>query len=254
MPGLTEEGLLAMGHDSQLTRGLRALEVLAAGPLSAAEIGRRLGVERSTALRMCRELEALGYVTRNKASKRYEIVPTRLYALAGGRRGARDWNETIDPVLSRLRDQTREASVFGVPAGNCVVYVAFCESLQPIAVREHLGAARPMHASALGKAYLAALSPGDLDVELGRLDYSGGTDKAARGPIELRQRLDAVRSCGYALDSEETFEDVACVAVPVHLAGKLLGAIGISGPISRLPKHRLERLGEQLCSEVRMIE
>lgn len=243
-----------MGRDSQLTRGLRALEVLAAGPLSAAEIGRRIGVERSTALRMCRELEALGYLTRNDESKRYEIVPTRLYALAGGRSGARDWNDRIDPVLARLRDQTREASVFGVPAGNCVVYVAFCESLHPIAVREHLGAVRPMHASALGKAYLAALAPADLDVELGRLDYSGGTDKAARGPIELRQRLDMVRSCGYALDWEETFEGVACVAAPVHIAGIILGAIGISGPVSRLSKLRLERLGEQLCNEVRMVE
>lgn len=243
-----------MGRDSQLTRGLRTLEVLAAGSLSAAEIGRRVGVERSTALRICRELEALGYITRNNESKHYETVRTRLYALAGGRREATDWNETVDPVLVRLRDQTREASVFGVPAGNFIVYLAFCESLHPIAVREHLGAARPMHASALGKAYLAALGPSDLDIELGQLDFSGGTANAAKGPIELRQRLDDARSCGYAIDWQETFEDVACVAAPVHLAGTLLGAIGISGPVSRLSGRRLEQLGEQLRDEARLIE
>lgn len=243
-----------MDRDSQLIRGLRALEALAAGPLSAAEIGRRVGIDRSTALRMCRELESLGYVRRNDQSKCYEIVSARLYALIGRHGGARDWSDTIDPVLARLRDRTREASVFGVPAGNCVVYVAFCESLHPIAVREHLGAVRPMHASALGKAYLAALPPVELDAELGRLDYLGGTDRSAKGPIELRRQLDKVNLAGYAVDLEETFEGVACVAAPVHLAGVLLGAIGISGPVSRLPKRRLEQLGEEVQHEVQALE
>lgn len=243
-----------MDRHSQLIRGLRAMEALTEGPLTAAEIGRQVGVDRSTALRMCRELEDLGYVRRNAHSKRYEIVTARLYALAGNHHGARDWGEAVDPVLARLRDNTQEAAVLGVPAGNAVVYIAFCESLQPIAVREHVGAVRPIHASALGKAYLATLGPDELDAELGRLNYLGGTPNAAKGPMDLRHRLSEVQACGYATDWEETFEGVACVAAPVHLGGVLLGAIGISGPISRLSKKRLAQLGAEIIQEVNGIE
>lgn len=243
-----------MDRDSQLIRGLHALEALTEGPLTAAEIGRQVGVDRSTALRMCRELETLGYVRRNAHSKRYEIVAARLYALAGNHHGPRDWSEVVDPVLARLRDNTQEASVLGVPAGNSVVYIAFCESPQAIAVREHVGAVRPIHASALGKAYLATLGPDELDAELGRLNYLGGTPNAAKGPMDLRHRLNEVQTCGYAIDWEETFERVACVAAPVHLSGILLGAIGISGPISRLSKKRLAQLGAEIIEEVNSIE
>lgn len=230
------------------------MEALTGGPLTAAEIGRQVGVDRSTALRMCHELEGLGYVKRNAHSKRYEIVTARLYALVGNHHGTRDWGEAIDPILARLRDKAQEASVLGVPAGNSVVYIAFCESPQPIAVREHVGAVRPIHASAIGKAYLATIESDELDAELGRLDYIGGTPHAAKGPMDLRNRLSEVQACGYAIDWEETFEGVACVAAPIHLGGILLGAIGISGPISRLSKKRLAQLGAEIIQEVNWVE
>ena len=103
-----------------------------------------------------------------------------------------------------------------------------------------------MHSSALGKAYLSALDEASLDAEVGRLSYRGGTSRAATGPSELLQRLAEARGLGFAVDREETFDGVVCVAVPTRIGGALVGAAGVSGPSHRLPDDKVERLGHTL--------
>ena len=94
---------------------------------------------------------------------------------------------------------SNSVAVFGVPANGTMVYLGFFPTRHMVAVSEQLGTVRPMHCSALGKAYLAALDPDALDSELGRLAYTGGTDLAAKGPLELRRRLVGAREAGFAV-------------------------------------------------------
>jgi DNA-binding IclR family transcriptional regulator len=235
---------------SAYLRGLQALEALAPEPLPAAEVARTLQVNRSTALRILVDLEAAGYVSRDPLTKRFSTVPARLWGLVANNEDYADWRRVIDPMLSGLRDEFGEATCLGVPARGFMVYMAFHQSPHPIALREHLGVTRPMHCSAIGKAYLSALDPQTLDLELGRLSYEGGSDRAARGPIELRERLHEVRANGYAVDSQETLEDVVCVAVPAYLAGTLLGAAGIQGPANRFTPELVARMAQRLIEEV----
>jgi IclR family acetate operon transcriptional repressor len=234
---------------SRLRRGLRALEELSVRPRTAAEVAREIGVNRSTALRILQELEAAGYLVRDGSSKRFSTVTERLYALVVPPDDHWDWVELIHPVLASNRDRFGEASMHAVPANGSMVYLAFFPSHHPIAVRERIGTERPMHSSALGKAYLSALDPKSLDLELGRLSYEGGTDRAARGPLELGQRVADARKRGYALDREETFEGVVCLAVPTRISGALIGSAGVSGPANRLPEARIEEIAHALIND-----
>jgi DNA-binding IclR family transcriptional regulator len=240
--------------ESQLRRGLRVLDELAVEPQSAADVARTLGINRSTALRLLGELEQSGYVTRDAATKRYANVFERLYGLVASHNDHWDWIELIHPVLSSLRDAFGEAAVQAVPASGSMVYIAFFPSVHPIAVRERLGTVRPMHCSALGKAFLSGLEADDLDRELGRLNYGGGTSRAAGGPLELRRQVEESRVQGFALDLEETFDGVACVAAPTRVAGLLVGAAGVSGPASRLSRKRLEEIGRVLVDRLAAVE
>ena len=220
-------------------------------PQTAAELARALGVNRSTALRLLQELEAAGYVTRDGASKRFSTVVERLYALVASHDDHSDWTELVHPVLASMRDDLGEAAMQAVPANGSMVYLALVPSLHPVAVRERIGTVRPMHSSALGKAYLSALDPKSLDVELGRLSYEGGTARAAKGPLELRQRrLAEAGERGYAVDHEETFEGVVCVAAPTRIGGALVGAAGVSGPANRLPDERVEEIAAELVERL----
>ena len=59
--------------------------------------------------------------------------------------------------------------MLAVPARGSMVYAALFPSKQVLGIREQLGALRPMHCSAVGKAYLSGLKDAELEEELGRL-------------------------------------------------------------------------------------
>ncbi len=200
-------------------------------------------------MRLLAELVATGYVARDEG-KRYSTVPSRFFGLVALREPHADWSQLIDPVLAAIRDDCGEATMLGVPANGTMVYLAFFPSQHVVAVSEHLGTVRPMHCSALGKAYLSALGAAALDAELGRLSYAGGTTTAAKGPIELRGRLEEARETGFAVDRGETFEGVTCLAAPVRVQGSLIGAAGISGPSSRFTDATIHLLGLRLARDL----
>lgn len=235
------------GEPSQLQRGLRILELLTAGPRSAASIARELDVHRSTALRLLRELESIRYVMRN-AQKEYAVLPERILALVPDVGEHYDWIETINPILRGLRDEFGEATNFSVPAESTMVYMSYYASPQVVSVNERAGAVRPMYCSAIGKAYLAALEEDAVDAYLGRLRFEGGTANAPKGPLEFRDHLEATRERGYALDLQETLPGVVCVAGAVRVGGVVIGAAGISAPVDRMDDARVRDRGERLHS------
>lgn len=236
--------------DTLVGRVMRTFELLAAEPMSAAELARRLDVNRSTALRLLAELMETGYVDRDARSKEFTTVPAKFLALVSQQDDHADWSQIIDPILDDIRNQTGDATILGVPASHSMVYLAYYPTYHMLAVSEQLGAVRPMHCSALGKAYLSALNPDEMEEELSHLSYVGGTERAAHGPDELRRRVIQAREDGYALDLDETFEDVRCVSVPLHIRGSLIGAVGISGPATRFAVSRMRELGKYLSKRL----
>lgn len=61
---------------------------------------------------------------------------------------------------------------------------------------------------------------------------------------------DDLDSLAESMGLEEDFEDVRCVAVPLRIRGSLIGAVGISGPATRLPISRLRELGRYVDRKV----
>ena len=142
--------------------------------------------------------------------------------------------------------------MFAVPARDRMLYAAFFPTGHPIGVQESIGSVRPMHASAVGKAYLSALGAQTLDVVLGRLAYREGTDRAAKGPFQLRDMIADIRRLGYAVDHDETFEGLSCVATPVFVNDHILvGAAGVTGPTHRFTADRVQEYGDFLVGNAR---
>jgi DNA-binding IclR family transcriptional regulator len=256
-----DEGVEKAPRRSPLTRGLQVLDYLQGRTASAAEAAGSLGVNRSTAHRLLRELEDAGYVIRDMATRRFLLAPAKFNQIGGpepevpptaGGMGS-DWHEGLQLMLSEIRDVVGESTMFSVPARDQMLYVAFFATDHPIGVHEAIGSGRPIHASAVGKAYLSALPPADLDVVLGRLSYSTGTEKAAKGPFQLRDMLGETGRLGYAIDRDETFHDLSCVATPVFVNKILVGAAGVTGPTHRLSNDRLRTCGELLVERVRRL-
>lgn len=238
-----------------LEHGLTALELLAQGPKSAAEIAQHLSVDRTTGWRILRVLAAHGWAREDPRLKVFQLNVPRLYALAGNGHEHPSLPSVIAPVLERIRDRSGEAAVLGVPSGNAMVYLHYVASRHAVSVREAIGSVRPMHASALGKAYLSALEPEDLERALKTVDFQGGTARAVRTSAELWDAVARARDEGFAVDCEECFEGVMCVGVPVHVGDDrfLIGAVAVSGPRERLALLGVETIAAVVREELQAV-
>ncbi|MDB5075352.1 MAG: hypothetical protein JWO42_1531, partial [Chloroflexi bacterium] len=146
-----------------LKQGIRTLGFLAEAPRSAAEVARHLNVERTTAWRILKVLIEQGWVRQGTGPTPFSLDVTELYRLAGIGHEHQALPGLVTPALTRIRDRLGESAVLGVPSRSSMVYLVYVPSLNPVMVREAVGWVRPMHASALGKAYLSGLAEAELE-------------------------------------------------------------------------------------------
>lgn len=235
-----------------LTQGLQTLELLAEAPRSAADVARHLNVDRSTSWRILQALIEHGWVRQDAETRSFALDVTHLYALAGNGHEHLPLPQLITPTLERIRDRLGESAVLGVPSGSSMVYLVYTPSSHAVAVREAVGSVRPMHASALGKAYLSALNDDELSSALKGIDFQGGTERAVKSVTELQQVIETTRRAGYAVDLEECFSGVICVAAPAYIGHDklLIGAVAVNGPRERLIVLGLERIAQVIAEEL----
>jgi len=208
--------------------------------IGLAELAKRVGLHSSTAFHLVRTMVLLGYVHQTKDSKKYRIG-RRLFALAAGALDEVELVSIATPALEKLTLETGESSHFAIRSGDDIVVVAKTAGSGMFQLVDRSGALRPGHATALGKVLLAALDAPELARYLGAHELRAFTPKTIVEREALERALEDVRRRGIAFDDGEFDPEVRCVAVPVRdFAGRVSGAIGISGPIWRLSLQALQ--------------
>jgi DNA-binding IclR family transcriptional regulator len=237
-------------------RTLLALEVLADAPggLGVTELGRRLGVDKSTAHRLLATLQARGFVRLIPSSRRYTLG-LRLISLGTAAAQGVDLTEIARPHLETLRDQTGETASLAVLSEGEVLFLSRLTGSGVLTVNHGVGTRLPAHCSALGKVLLAALA-GSAEVE--RIIATRGlaryTPRTITEPDELMRHLHLVRRRGWALDDEEYAIGLRCLAAPVYDAtGALVAATGIAGPTTRITLEQIDRMAALVCRTGREI-
>jgi IclR family KDG regulon transcriptional repressor len=225
--------------------------------IGLAELSKRVGLHSSTAFHLIRTMVQLGYLSQPPESKKYR-VGRRLFTLAAGALDDVELVRIATPVLEKLSLETSEASHFAVRAADDIVVVAKTAGGGMFQLVDRSGAVRPAHATALGKVLAAAMTAAELERWLQTHELRKFTDKTTVEREALLRELEAVRRNGIGFDDGEFDPEVRCVAVPVRdFAGRVSGAIGISGPIWRLSLQalqdksaRVREAAEQLSAEL----
>jgi DNA-binding IclR family transcriptional regulator len=208
--------------------------------ISLAELSRRVGLHNSTTFHLVKTMVSLGYIRQIKDGKRYRIGRP-LFALAASALDEIEMVSLATPVLEDLSRETGESGHFAVRMGDSVVVIARTAAPGAFQLTERIGVVRPAHCTALGKVILAALRVDQLDRFLARMELPAVTPKSITELGALKKDLNEVRSSGIAFDDGEFNPEVRCIAVPVKdFTGRVIGAIGISGPIWRLSIQALQ--------------
>lgn len=153
----------ARGSDRQfvtaLARGLDILRVFRAedGPLGNQEIARRTGLPKPTISRLTYTLTQLGYLNYDRKLGVYSLGGGVL-ALGYVALAHLDVRRIARPLMQELADECGASVALGARDRLNMVYVENCEGQNIVALRISVGSRIPLGVSAMGRAYLSALS------------------------------------------------------------------------------------------------
>jgi len=133
----------------------------------------------------------------------------------------------------------KETVNLGVLDGGDVVVINTVESPQAVRMALKVGNRRYLHSTALGKVLLSGMP----DAQMVRLTRLRGMPRLTPNTIVSQKALLAeihrVQAQGYALDNQENEIDGRCIAAAVRGPDdRVVGALGISGPVHRTSSSR----------------
>ena len=246
--------------DRQFVAALaRGLEVLRAfrphdGVLGNLEIAERTQLPRPTVTRLTYTLTRLGYLTYLERLGRYKLAPAALsigYAAMANFR----IREVARPFMQTMAEDAAASVALGGPDRLSMVYIGHCRSEETqVGVRLDVGSRVPMATSAMGRAYLAALTEAERTELYDHMQRRAGADWAKlKGAIE--DGIEQVARYGFAMSVGDWQEDINGVGVPfVPDDGSGILAFNCGAPAFRLDRDRLQReLGPRLVAMVRSV-
>lgn len=201
-------------------------------PLTMSEVARAMSVPQSSCYNLMRALEARGFLYPVGGNKR--VYPTRkLLDIAQAIIGYDPVTVRMEPVMQAISDATGETVILGTMLGKQIVYLAVTEGNQTIRYMSQAGELKPIHASAIGKALLMALSPAERSALIGKLKLDKFTDRTIDSTDHLLAEIGLCEARGYAQTLGENVVDVMAVACPLEIDSARY-AIAVAGPVGRL--------------------
>lgn len=215
----------------------RALDILdtfslAEPELTLTEIAARVSLAKSTATRLLAVLEERGYVERSATTDRYRIG-VRAFEIGNIYIQTTTVEIEAQPFLRRLAAACNQTANLGVLSRAEVVHIAVVEPDRPIRFSTAIGQREHAYCTGLGKALLAELAEEHLAAHLPAEGLVARTPRTLTTLDTLRADLARTREQGFALDDEESYAGLRCVAVPIHDArGQTVASISVSGPLA----------------------
>lgn len=151
-------------------------------------------------------------------------------------------------VMQSLVERSGETANLAVAEEDGVVFVSQVETHAPIRAFFRPGTRSPYHASGVGKAILSALDPAALERRLATLRLERFTARTLADVGALKRDLARARQRGFAIDDEERYEGMRCVAAAIRNEhGEPIAGLSISGPALRMSRARLLELGPEVA-------
>ena len=217
--------LLRLFIDSDLGQGL-----------SVTEAGRRLGVGKSTVSRLMATLAAERMLVMDDDTRRYHVGPMAFEL--GSRFAGATLSSSLAPVVRDLADKAECTAQLGTLQGHHMLYLSVAQGPGRLRVVASPGELRYVHASAMGKAFLAGLDEDEQDSLIGSMVGEDGLLPASapntiRDPKALKHELMLTRRRGYSSSNEEAARGVAAFGVQVQGASGFPLALSVAFPTNQ---------------------
>ncbi len=233
-------------------RALKIMEFIAKqqNEASLTEISSELELGKSTVHGLLYTLGQCGYVKQLGEKGKYSL-DLKLFELGQAVQESLDVKSISTRHTKDLLEQFGETVQLGVLSGGEVIYLDKLQGLHTIGSLSKIGARLPSYCTGLGKVLLSQLPEEEIRAVIREEDMIAFTENTITTYEDLFQTWKEIRQKGYALDNEEIEIGLRCVAAPVYNNnGKIVAAVSISGPTTRIKEENLPELisGVQNCA------
>jgi IclR family acetate operon transcriptional repressor len=229
-----------------LSRALTLLKTLAKNDhgLSLSQLALQVKLPVSTAHRLLSTLQQENFV-RYDAERGVWLVGVQSFIVGSAFLRSRELTAIARPLMHDLMENIGETVNLAVEEGGEVVYMAQVECRQTMRAIARPGGRAAMHASALGKALLAAMPETDVKRIIAQRGLPAFTEKTITAAEALRAELKLIRARHIAIDDEENALGLRCVAAAIFDEhARPAAAVSLSGPSVRITPEVLPGLGE----------
>jgi IclR family acetate operon transcriptional repressor len=234
------------GGVQSVDRALSILETLAEDDegYRLSDLAVRTGLSASTVHRLLATLESRRFVQFDRAESKWH-VGVRSFTVGASFARRRNFSTQAIPYLRKLRDLTRETANLAVVDDEYIIVLTRMESREIMRSLTQVGGRVAMVTSGVGKAVLATYSDEDVGAVIRHHGMPRLTEKSIVRPGDLFKELATIRKQGFAIDDEEAFMGLRCIAAVVYNdCAEPLAAISVSGMTSRLTDERLPEIGQ----------
>lgn len=246
-----------------VARCLEVLECLAGavGGLELGAIAARINAPKSGVHRLLSTLVERDWVVQDAGTLHYALS-LRFSTLAFHDLDQRVVTDVAQEILDGLARQTREYCRLAVVEGETLAWVSRAQGATTgLRYDADMGQPVALHATATGKAWLAALPEEEaLRIVCARRFFSNLQlgPRALSTVEELKSHLAETRARGYAIAVEEAEPGIVALASTFRTDPRsdapVAGTLSVAGPISRITPERYAQIHAALATGVAALE
>ena len=225
-----------------LRRGLLVLETLASEgrPMSVGDIGKRIGLTRSSMFRLAYTLQHMGFVEEVPETKALKLG-ARVLNIGYAYLASQTLIEVARPELEALRDRTSVSSHLAILDRGEILYLSCMQTKSGFLSTMNVGTRLPAYATPMGWLLLSDRTAAQIAELYPERGYTRLTDQTPRSAADLMRRVAAAASAGYAVSHGAVEAGGSSIAAPVrNREGRVVAAIDISAPDSAFDLAKFE--------------
>jgi DNA-binding IclR family transcriptional regulator len=258
---MQEETKERRGESTYHTRAVsRALQILSCFSvkdfeLSVGDLHDKLGVHKSTLVRLLQSLAEEGFIEQNPLTDKYRLgIKTFEIGSMCHRTRLVNIGALARPVMQQVTAHFGLSTNLAIRDRQEIVYVETVEpNNTPLRLAYSAGDRFGIHHTALGKAMIAFLPSAELEVVLDGLELKALTPRTITTPEQLIQELWEVKERGYAVDDEESLPGLRCVAAPIWDNSGVVASLSASGSTLIVTQQRVDEIGARVIAAARSI-
>jgi len=211
------------------------------GARGVSEIGRALGVPKSSTHRLLASLARRGLVEQDERGRYRPGIA--LLALGLGALDREPLAAAAHPILERESEASGETAFLTVARRGRIYVLDKSEGASFLRVAPSIGVEVPIHATAVGKLHLA-FAPDS--VVLGKEPWPVFTDSTPVKRAQLEREVEQALRRGWAENRDGWIQGLTVVAAPVLVASRMFGCFVIAAPTFRVKDRDLAQLAKRV--------